>query len=181
MPSTTFDTAQLRAYPLSEVIADFGRQYFITLSTQGRARYLAAIGRLDPPLRTLALLETLHQGMGRDGLRAFLFMAAGDVAPEMLMALREAGLERERQLLAVALALFGPSYPSDHRLREKLFGYWYGPEPNAFDLRLMAIAEAFGDKTTLEARIESFVQRSPSLRQHIARHLATIHEETRLS
>jgi hypothetical protein len=65
-------------------------------------------------------------------------------------------------------------------VREKLIGYWYGPELNAFDLQLMPLAVAFGDKVKLGERIEAFVRRSPALLDHMQAHRSTIAEDQRL-
>jgi hypothetical protein len=179
----SFDASALRHYPLKEVTADFALTYIVKLGPQGRGPYLQALATLDPRLRTLILLETLRRwfGRGRDGLHTYFFLHAGDVAPEVLMALRDAHLDREADVMAEALAVFGPVYPAEYAVRRKLFGYDTSPDLNAFDLRLMPIALRFGDRAALARAIEAYVRRMPWLLDRMEQHRPQVPEETRLN
>lgn len=183
LSQTPFNASELRHYPLQEVTADFALTYIVKLGPDGRGPYLQALATLDPRLRPLILLETMRRwfGRGRDGLHTYFFLHAGDVAPEVLTALREAGLDREAAVMAEALAVFGPVYPADYNVRRKLFGYDSSPDLNAFDLRLMPIARSFGDRAALAKAIEAYIRRTPWLLDRMEQHRPQVPEENRLN
>lgn len=180
MSQTPFDARSLAQYPLQEVTADFARRCAAMLMIGGRDRYFTALEHIKPRLRTLVLLETLRGGLGRDGLHTYLFLKGGDVAPEVLSALKEAQLDHEADILAEAIAAFGSPYPVKSDVREKLFGCCTSPEFNAFDLRLLAITERFGTTEMFANAIEAYVRRTPWVLERMEQHRGAIDEETRL-
>lgn len=182
MAQTPFNASELRHYPLQEVTADFAMRYVVRLGPGGRAPYFQALAEADARLRPLLLLETMRTWLGRgdDGLHTFFFLNAGDVAPEILTALREAGLDREADLMAQALAVFGPVYPVDYDVRRKLFGYDSSSQLNDFDRRLMAVSRRFGDRAAFAQAIEAYVRRTPWLLERLEQHRSKVPEERRL-
>lgn len=180
MSEPVFDPERLKHYPLQEVTADFARRYSVQLTVGGRPRFFKELETVEPRLRTLAMLETLRDGLGRDGLHTFLFLNSGDIAPELVDALLDAKLHREAEILSQAIAAFGPVYPVESSVREKLFGYHTSPNLNALDLRLMLITNQFGDSESFAATIESYVRHTPDVLALMEAHRAKVEERTRL-
>jgi hypothetical protein len=132
-------------------------------------------------MRTLVLLDVLHDGLGRDGLHTFFFMRAGAYAPTIADALKAAGLEREHAEFRRAMALFGPAYPVDEEARAKYFSYSSLDTPmNDFDRRMMEISRAFGSRGAFAAAMVAFVERTPALWQRIETERSKLGEVARL-
>lgn len=143
--------------------------------------YFKKVAALDDDMRRLVLLHTLHESFGRDGLHTFFFMKGGAVAPAIRDALREAGLTREHDIVVRAMALFGATYPTDEKEREKFFGYSQpGGNLNAFDQRLLALSRTFGSKEKLAQAIVAFVNRTPALFRRIEALRETLSDSARL-
>jgi hypothetical protein len=177
---TPFNAGELRHYPLREVTADFALRYVVKLGPGEREQYLQALAQADVRLRTLIVLETLRRWLGVQGLHTYFFLHAGDIAPEVLAALRDAQLDHEADIMAEALAVFGPVYPMDYKVRQQLFGYHTSPDINDFDRRLMPITLRFGDRHSMADAIEAYVRRTPWLLDRMEQHRAEVPAETRL-
>jgi hypothetical protein len=68
----------------------------------------------------LGLGETIHDG-NREGLHVYFSNPSGALAPELLSALREAGLNDRAAIVAEAIAAFGEPYPIDDKTRADFF------------------------------------------------------------
>ena len=91
-------------------------------------------------------------------------LRAAITRPRSATRLKEAGLTREHELFARAMALFGPNYPVDREVRAKPFGYSRpGGNLNAFDHALLPLARAFGSREALARQITGYVNRTPAL------------------
>ncbi len=157
-----------------------------------RAETFAKLEALDPDMKALMWLCFLDQRWGRDGLHTYFFMFGGDFAPQVLAALRHAGMEREATVFAQAMGLFGPVYPTDLKEREKRFA-WSTPgrqvdestmipnEPNAFDRALMEKSGEFGTQRDLAKRIAAYVENTPSLIAWADKARAEMTDEQRLN
>ena len=111
----------------------------------------------------------------------YFFLSSGQHAPAIRDALQTAGLEREHTLFVQAMALFGPTYPVDNRVREKNFGYASLDQPlNEFDHRMMEISRSFGSRAAFGESIVGFVERTPALWQRIEGQRARLGELDRL-
>ncbi len=142
---------------------------------------MAGLAPLDADMRTLALLDVLRDGLGRDGLHTFFFLSAGQHAPAISDALQAAGLEREHALFTRAMALFGPTYPADNKVRERNFGYASLDQPlNEFDHRMMEISRSFGSRDAFGEAMVGYVNRTPPLWQRIEAQRAQLGEVARL-
>jgi hypothetical protein len=177
---TPLDAGELRHYPLREVTADFALRYIVQLGPGGREPYLQALAQADARLRTLIVLETLRRWLGVQGLHTYFFLHAGDIAPDVLAALRDAQLDHKADIMAEALEVFGPVYPVDHKVRKQLFGYNTSPDINDFDRRLMPITLRFGDRHSMADAIEAYVRRAPWLLDRMEQHRAEMPAENRL-
>lgn len=130
--------------------------------------FARSLAGLDADMRTLVLLHTLWGGLGADGLHTYFYLKAGRNAPAVRDALHAAGLSREHQIFADAMALFGDTYPVDDDARATFFGYaTETQELNAFDQRLMAMSREFGSRDSWTAIIVGYVNRKPALWQRI--------------
>jgi hypothetical protein len=141
-----------------------------TLALEGRNRFLEEIGVLEPDMRRLDLLETLFRQWGSDGLPNFFSSSTGDIAPELLVALEEAGLEREERMFGTAMALFGPSYPTDLKARKA----WLATASNAgklnlFDEAMLLVGRWFGTRDSFADEIDEYVRARPGLLARIER------------
>jgi hypothetical protein len=143
--------------------------------------YQKRLAGLDPDLRGLAVLFTLWDNFGRDGLHTYFLLDGGNIAPAILDGLKEAGFTREHDLFARAMALIGTPYPVDGKVREKLFGYSRpGGNLNAFDHALLDVAKDFGSRGQLAWRILDHVNASPTLFRHVEAFRARLGEKARL-
>jgi hypothetical protein len=174
-----------RAIPYWELVSNAFGRYAIELTigrNLGRDVFLRKIAEagLSPDARIAATLYALGDNMGRDGLHTHFFMSGGALAPEIRDALQAAGLTREHEIYAKAIAAFGPHYPLDNDVRSKLFGYHEAPELNAFDRKLLAIVKAFPDEKALGRKIETFIESRPELWREIEARRKTLGKERRL-
>jgi uncharacterized protein DUF4375 len=127
------------------------------------------------------LLDVLRDGLGRDGLHTFFFLSAGQHAPAIRDALQAAGMQREHALFVRAMALFGPTYPADNKVREKNFGYASLDQPlNEFDHRMMEISRSFGSHEMFSKAIVGYVERTAPLWQRIESQRSRLGEVGRL-
>jgi hypothetical protein len=159
-----------------------------------RAKALALIGALPREQQTLFWLDYLYESWGGPALESihtFLFLESGDYAPQVLQALRDAGLSQRADILQAAMAEFGRDYPLDHAKRETWFAWSkpgrqiapYTSEPNPlnpFDEKLMAAARAFGTRGDYRAAVEAYAAHTPALAAWLAETGARVSDEDRL-
>jgi hypothetical protein len=161
---------ELRRLPLRLGILRATLKPHRTLSLEGRARFLQEIGTLEPDMRRLDLLETLVPQRGADGLPSFFSTSTGDIAPEVLIALDEAGLEREERLFSLAMALFGPYYPTDLKDRKAWFASASNNRnANLFDEAMLLVGSWFGSRDSFADEIDKYVRERPGLLARIER------------
>jgi hypothetical protein len=167
--------------PFWALIEHAVRRYAVRAVVDPPEEYLKKVAALDDDLRRLALVFTLWEGFGREGLHTFFFLRGGAVAPAIRDALNEAGLAREFALFSRAMALFGQPYPVANEEREKLFGYSRpGGRLNAFDDELLAVSREFGSRQALAQRIAEYVNGKPALFGRIEGLRAKLGENDRL-
>jgi len=152
-----------------------------TLSLEGRERFLQDISTLEPDMRRLDLLETLARQSDGDGLTSFFSTSTGDVAPEVLVALEEAGLDREERLFGFAMSLFGPSYPTELKVRKT----WFRPASgdhgiNLFDDVMGLLGGWFGSRDSFADEIDNYVRARPGLFASIEHQRETTSDRGRL-
>lgn len=164
-----------RRIPFWELVSDAYLGFAVQLivnGNKGRDVFLTRIGGLSPDARTAATLFALQNHMGLDrelgeGLHTFFFLTGGALAPEIRDALAAAGMSREHQIFSEAISIFGDPYPLDNDVREKLFGYHYGPKRNRFDLRLVGVVRSFPTREELAAKIMAFIESKPAVWREI--------------
>jgi hypothetical protein len=79
------------------------------------------------------------------------------------------------------MALFGPTYPAENKVRERNFGYASLDQPlNAFDHQMMDISRAFGSRTAFTDTMIAYVDRTPALWHPIEAQRAQLGEMERL-
>jgi Domain of unknown function (DUF4375) len=202
--SASPDFEALRTLPLIEIITRATARYTLLLpetadranrtpnGDSGRAR--AKIDGLDPAVRKLIWLTWLLDCWGpekSEGLHTFFFLHGGDYANQVRDALFEAGLFKQDRLFRRAMAAFGPRYPVDGKVRESFFAWSQPatkvdattsiPQPlNAFDMKIMALAKAFGSRDEYASALESFVRNNPTLRAWADEARDKISDEERL-
>jgi uncharacterized protein DUF4375 len=173
--------ADIQHVPFASLISHAVGRYSVRGSLDDPAKFNASLQTLDADMRTLVMLDVLRDGLGRDGLHTFFFLSSGQHAPAIRDALKAAGLAREHDLFAQAMALFGPTYPADNKVRERNFGYASLDQPlNAFDHRMMDISRAFGSRTDFTDTMIAYVNRTPALWQPIEARRAQLGEMERL-
>lgn len=173
--------ADLRHVPFADLISETVGRYSVRAILDGPETFAASLAPLDADMRTLALLDALHNGLGRDGLHTFFFTSAGRHAPAVGNALQAAGMQREHQTFEKAMALFGPAFPVDNEVRAKNFSYSSLDTPlNDFDRRMMEIAATFGSRETFGLIMVAYVERTPALWAKIEAKRAQLGERARL-
>jgi hypothetical protein len=179
--SFTEADADIRHVRFEDLISDVVGRYAVRAIVDPPAVFLASLDGLDPEMRTLVLLDVLHDSLGRDGLHTFFFMKGGVFAPNILEALKTADMVREHALFADAMALFGPQYPVEEEARARYFSYSSLDTPlNDFDKRMLKIAEAFGSREAFGKAMTAYVERTPTLWTRIESERARLGEIARL-
>jgi hypothetical protein len=166
------------------------------LISDGRPAYLAEIDALGEPLRSLRLVVELMRYSGlvvdqpESGLRGFFLSAEGGLAPEVLQALRNAGLDRRAAVFEAAMACFPQPYPLDYSERTALLakhlridsdGVLHDAEPTELDLSLIELGESFGSNAGLKEEIDAFVARDPTLTRYAAKARAALSDVERMT
>jgi hypothetical protein len=171
----------IRHVPFKELISETIGRYSVRSILDGPEKFAAALTPLDSDLRTLVLIDVLHDGLGRDGLHTFFFMSAAQHAPAIRDALATAGLKREHELFVAAMQLFGTDYPVDNEARARRFSYSSLDTPlNDFDIKMLEIARAFGARDALAKAMVAYVERTPALWQKVEAKRAQLGEVARL-
>jgi Domain of unknown function (DUF4375) len=186
------ETGALNEVPFWSLLQDIHITYASKLIIGGPKELLAAVAQLDDDARTLALLYVLWHNLGRDGLHTFFYLDSGNIAPLMRDTLQKAGLTRELDIFGRSMALFGKDYPSDREQRSELFG-WSQPSKridavttrpaplNAFDHKLLALADEFGTKATFRKAILGYVEARPELWHRIEAKRIHLNEPDRMT
>lgn len=173
--------ADIQHVPFASLISHAVGRYSVRGSLDDPAKFNASLSTLDADMRTLVMLDVLRDGLGRDGLHTLFFLSSGQHAPAIRDALKAAGLAREHDLFAQAMALFGPTYPAENKVRERNFGYASLDQPlNAFDHQMMDISRAFGSRTAFTDTMIAYVDRTPALWHPIEAQRAQLGEMERL-
>jgi hypothetical protein len=142
------------------------------LIPEGRDAYLASLAKYPPNIRRLALLLGLGTAIhddSSDDLWGYFGSSSAAVAPEVLVALREAGLSGRAQPFADAIAAFGPSYPVGDKDRSNFFAHSFlrvqegivpdlsGP-PSAVEQRLRELGRNFPNKARFRKELVGYVR-----------------------
>jgi hypothetical protein len=158
----------LTEIPFWELIRNEIGRYSVRDILDPPEKFLSSLDALDPEMRTLALLHTLWNGLGADGLHTYFYLGAGRNASAVRDALLAAGLTQHHQLFVQAMALFGPVYPVDDEQREKFFGYATPTqELNALDHKLMGLSREFGSRERWTEILVGYVNSKPALWKRI--------------
>ncbi len=121
--------------------------------TEQLATQLESAAKLDEMRRRLAawpsadrivyLLDAFNIEMLNGSVDQYFYNSAGDLAPETVVALREAGLERHARALQSCVDMFGTPYPADNEERRK---GWFSDNDGLFaKLRGAAFEKATGE------------------------------------
>ena len=110
-------------------------------SLDERRRRLAA---WPPPQRIIYLLDAFNLEMLNGSVDQYFYNSAGDLAPETVTALREAGLEKHAAALQKCVEMFGAPYPADNAARRK--GWFSGSNESV----LAKLRSAAFEKATAE-------------------------------
>jgi hypothetical protein len=116
----------------------------------------------------LGLATAIHDDSSDDLWRYFGSPDAA-VAPEVLVALREAGLSGWAESFADAMAAFGPSYPVIDKDRSKFFAHSFlraqegivpdlSAPPTAVEQRLRELGPNFPNKTRFRQELVAYVR-----------------------
>ena len=99
-PQETFSgpDIDIRHVPFAELISETVGRYSVRAILDAPDMFAATLAPLDADMRTLVLVDVLHDGLGRDGLHTFFFMSAAQHALAIRDALAAAGLKREHEL-----------------------------------------------------------------------------------
>jgi hypothetical protein len=174
----------IKPFPMEKIIAKGTLIYEVTLVTRGPEGLEAKLKPLSPALRRLALLSLIWHGWGRDGLHTFFYLGDASMAPEILEALREPGLGKQRRAFEKAAALFGPIYPRVQYLRDTFFAESKGDGPSPFDSefdkKLYALGKEFGAKEEYGKALARLVGRSRELSGFVKKMRLSLSDETRL-
>ena len=182
-PQETFSgpDIDIRHVPFAELISETVGRYSVRAILDAPNVFAATLAPLDADMRTLALVDVLRDGLGRDGLHTFFFMSAAQHALAIRDALAAAGMNREHELFVKAIELFGPDFPVDNDTRAKRFSYSSLDTPlNDFDVKMLEIARSFGSRDTLAKAMVAYVERIPPLWEKIEAKRAQLGEVARL-
>lgn len=203
--STPPNFEAMRTLPLIEIITRGTARYKASLPQSAdhanraanteAAGAAAKIERLDPDLRRLVWATWVLDCWGPEdleSLHSFFFLWGGEYAGQVRNALFEAGLLKQDEIFRRAMAAFGPRYPTDGKVRESFFAWSHPgtqvdgttsiPQPlNAFDMKMTALAKAFGGRDAYASALERFVQNTPTLRAWTDDAHTQISEDERLS
>jgi hypothetical protein len=169
------------AVPFWALIDQAVGRHTVRATRNGLDAYVKTLSALDADLRPLAVLFTLWDNFGSDGLHTFFFTEGGNIAPAIRDGLEQAGFARELELFSRAMAMIGTPYPLDREQRKSLFGYSRpGGNLNAFDHALLEVAKEFGSKAQLRERIIAHVNNSPALFRRVEGFRARLGEKARL-
>jgi hypothetical protein len=182
---------QLKVLPRSIVAQAITIGPRTTLTVDSRDTFLAALARLSADHQRLIYLTELLSGFRKFGLHTFFFMDDKSIAPHMHAALRESGLMREAVIFQRALSLFGADYGVDFKRRYAMFAWsqegtriddvtTMPASLNAFDEKLMALADDFGSQEVMSATLERVLEQDPGLSTLLNDKSADVTDDDRL-
>jgi hypothetical protein len=164
-----------------DLIGEVVGRYSVRAIIDPPAAFVSSLDDLDPETRTLAKLDVLRNGLGRDGLHTFFYMSSGALAPFIRDALQDAGMIREHALFADAMGLFGATYPVEEEERAKRYSYSSLDTPmNDFDRSMLDLSAKFGTRKTLGNAMVAYVERTPTLWHRVEDERAKLGEVGRL-
>jgi hypothetical protein len=165
------------------------------LIANGRDRYLAEMSRDPASIQRLRLLLGLGEytyDASTEGLHGYFSAPAGTLAPQLLVALQEAGFSDRAEVVAEAIAAFGPNYPVDDKVRSDFFAQSFlriqegivpdlSKPPTAVDTRLRELGTKLANKRAFRAELEAYVARDPAIAAALKHARETLTDEQRLS
>jgi hypothetical protein len=187
--------AMLREIPDSDLLEIAFPAEFHRLIVDARDGYLAWLKTMPPEIVRLRLLlglaESIHDG-NAEGLHVFFSNPSGAVAPEVLAALREAGLAERADIFAAAMAVFGPGYPTSDKVRSEAFAHSFlrvaegivpnlSRPPTAIDLKLRELGAHFPGKSAFRQEIIAHVRQESVLSAALAQARRDLSDDERLS
>jgi hypothetical protein len=126
---------------------------------QSPDKYRAALAALPEDYQTLYVLEQFEEEFMNGGVHQFFYNSSGAVAPQVVVALRRIGMERQADLLAFGLAHFRTPYPTQTQRRREI--YFHNHEWNFWDESLSALTDqiwAVEDAGYISLAIEKFAR-----------------------
>ncbi|OWT80337.1 hypothetical protein CEY04_02700 [Achromobacter sp. HZ28] len=173
--TTSSKECSLQQIPDYEVLSMAYPSRAVTLVTDGRDAYLASLASDPSAIRNLRLLLALGESLAdgsKDGMHQYFSTQAGALAPEVLQALRAAGMTSQAQAIEQGMAAFGSSYPTDDRKRDGFLAQSFlriqegiAPDfnkpPTATDNLLRQIGTPLADKTGYKAGVVDYMRRDP--------------------
>lgn len=194
-PTPTSKEQSLQHIPDYEVLSMAYPSRVETMITDSRDAYLAALARDPRDLRNLRLLLALGDSLAdssKDGLHQFFSTQAGAMAPEVLQALRAAGMSAQAQVVEQGMAVFGPVYPTDDRKRDAFFAQSFlriqegivpdfDKPPTRVDTLLREMGTPLADKTAYMAGVVAYMRGDAQRAAMLAQARAHLTNEQRLS
>lgn len=161
-----FDPAELRRVSLTRVLAD-ETHAFLEKAEGGPKGVAKALGRYDPKRRGLLALTAMLIGWHHHYEPARLFRHIfcggwGNVAPEMVEALADAGAAKQEAAMRSAVAAFDDRSRRDSFRRSERFGRYWDP-PNALARSMVDLGEAFGTREAFVAVVADYACADPAL------------------
>ncbi len=165
------------------------------LVANGRDSYLAELKRDPVPIQRLRLLLGLGEytfDASTEGLHGYFSAPAGTLAPQLLAALREAGFPDLAKIVAEAIAVFGPNYPVEDKVRSDFFAQSFlriqegivpdlSKPPTVVDNKLKELGSMLAGKTAFRAEIEAYAARDAVVAAALKHARETLTDEQRLS
>jgi Domain of unknown function (DUF4375) len=165
------------------------------LAAISRQDYFAKISHDPTPVQRVRLLlgfsEYMHEGTA-EAVHAYFSSPAGTLAPELLLALREAGMPERARVIEDAIALFGPAYPIDDAKRSDFFAQSFlrikdgiipdlTKPPTETDIKLKELGKRFTGKAKFRVEIEAYAHRDPVLATALKEARDKLSDEDRLT
>ena len=121
----------------------------LSVRSGGDAR--AEIANWPAPYRQLILLNVFMAEVLNGGVHQFFYNSSGDLAPQVALALEEAGLPDHAATLRRALDQFGTPYPADNGARRASH---FSKAWSDWDEALNAFTEEFDDGTIVDKMMD---------------------------
>ena len=134
-------------------ISDEERVHWLAgeLAVAGPERMVETMRDWPRPYRLIYLIDTFNDEMLNGSVHQFFFNSSGSLAPEVVAALREAGLAKHADAVQRGIDLFRAPYPTDTERRRDL--YFRHEETTPFDEALTALTGDVDDGAILDAMI----------------------------
>jgi len=161
----------------------------------GRDGYLAEMSQDPVPIQRVRLLLGLGEytyDASTEGLHGYFSAPAGTLAPQLLVALQEAGFSDRAKVVAEAMAAFGPNYPVEDKVRSDFLAQSFlriqegivpdlSKPPTAVDVKLRELGTKLANKTAFRAEVEAYAARDPVVAAALKHARETLTDEQRLS